>query len=446
MDFGKCHSYCNVLENASTIISSIQSDDAHHERIEAFRIYNNCFVGLIKNEYPYRLEKVSDDEIDVVLEVGKSEYRCGLGVLKSQLKKDLNKVIPAEKIEAVSGFAVAKQEPVVPEPMKEEGMKEETPEPPAKVFTETPETPNVPAEPVGEPEIAVTNTEVAEPQIDNGNDAVVNNAVSADAEDNTDIAAETEPTTDTVDQVRDDVQAENTAEPVREEQPISQVSEATEQTSSFEPEQGTNGTISKQNLLFDKHLVKITPISNGTASGESEEIMICVYPMNIPQNKAKNLEIVVVAKQGSDYKLAASPNTNGARRSVQIEIGGKEFLVRGSWTDKGFESFIYASGSLLGDGYKVETTKDTYRPANKVECSHCTMTVDGIKLHIFPGGEKNTPNGMADVLFYTEEQQRQFIVPISSNILEFQIGGKMKNLVAFWEGDLLKAECNDFAV
>lgn len=449
-NYNKWRYYLNILENASKVINCIEEEDPFSEKIEAYRLYNNSFIGLLKNKYPYNV--VSDDTTveSISIDIDGKEYKCDFKTLKHQLKKSVYSLINVPEITKDKITKENNQEQKNIQKITEQDKEEKEC---IEFYIEDDFSENTEQKKISE-EICVLKDNSEPPEIIDASEfeknIEPNNFYTYDT---TVISDSKIRTPEQIDmdfpgflKKKSDMQQTDKAKQILienniEKNEVNSVIEHTGNVANADMNKDYYSNIINRNQLFyDYYKIDVSEISNDI----TKTVELWIYPMEISKEEMVSAPIITVAKIDGQYKLFASPEGEG-RKSISMEFGDYDFLIRASWKGNEFISSVFPSGQILERECDVNKTLSKKRPEQLLNPTHMVMKDEDIEIHIVPGSFENAKdNGMTDILIFTNEEPRQMIVPVSSNVLELTLSGKQKNAVAYWEKENLKCELNEY--
>lgn len=133
--------------------------------------------------------------------------------------------------------------------------------------------------------------------------------------------------------------------------------------------------------------------------------------------------------------------------SVKATFKDYEFLIRGTFSDGNFKSFLVVSGTTMSMGYSLN--KNIYEKRAKVKenvhYGHISFLEDGLRYHIVPLTLNNDENGIAQSIILVENEDKSYreILKTASNgftVYSNANTGISYQILIYWQDDLLCAE------
>ena len=198
----------------------------------------------------------------------------------------------------------------------------------------------------------------------------------------------------------------------------------------------------KDSFVYDVHHIEI--LQAGAKKGDKFDVTVVPFTIEKDTNKAN---IMVVVKKGDSIQTFYSKETS----SVVVSFDEQEFLVRGTFADYEFNSFILTHGISATMNCSINDDKEEHRclePA-KVNYGHIKYNVmieeenKGI-LHIVPLSDENNKYGYADSVSFVELPNGEITSTIGVRtkkglpiILENE---KIVQVLNYWNNDFFSSE------
>ena len=164
-----------------------------------------------------------------------------------------------------------------------------------------------------------------------------------------------------------------------------------------------------------------------------------VAPLAMAENDS-HPDIVVMNQYREDAQVFLS---TGKTSSVQFAFNDYDFLVRGSFHEGNFISYVAPSGASASMGCTINKNTIEHRCQSKdiVNNGHIRYSHDGAVIHVIPLSSENDAEGSAKVIVCTEQgKDKRGYVNTRSSVMLIQIRNKDVQIVNYWQGNVLSSE------
>lgn len=185
-----------------------------------------------------------------------------------------------------------------------------------------------------------------------------------------------------------------------------------------------------------------TIIPPGGVKGEPMKAIIA--PLYVYDNdNHPDIMVMLIDQYGNTEEYFSQ---NGLA-SVKATFKDYEFLIRGTFSDGNFKSFLVVSGTTMSMGYSLN--KNIYEKRAKVKenvhYGHISFLEDGLRYHIVPLTLNNDENGIAQSIILVENEDKSYreILKTASNgftVYSNANTGISYQILIYWQDDLLCAE------
>lgn len=178
------------------------------------------------------------------------------------------------------------------------------------------------------------------------------------------------------------------------------------------------------------------------ADGKGEYVNFTVVPLNIPPTGSELVSDIIVCIETLNEKKVFVSEKSG-KKSVSVNIGDYEFIVRGSWKDGKFTSTLYSAIEAAADSFDKHEEKTVFEPKDfsTVGFGHnvCFFEEnDGTisKIHVIPIDLQNNAAGMVNVMVCVEKADGTRHVDVSNNnMVIYKTKGCEAQIFGYWEDD-----------
>ena len=160
-----------------------------------------------------------------------------------------------------------------------------------------------------------------------------------------------------------------------------------------------------------------------------------VFP-NTTRNRGFITPIVAFCKYNGLYKMGMT-TMESPTKTIDFVFGNYTFTVRGKWKKDKFNSSIFVKNES-GDSSEFEDEKERFRPSNEYVNTFPYFEYEGHKFNLIPANTVNTENGTADVFVYDLNYPENIYSPAQTNILKISTNLYNFILTAYWEDGVLK--------
>lgn len=185
-----------------------------------------------------------------------------------------------------------------------------------------------------------------------------------------------------------------------------------------------------------------TIIPPGGVKGEPMKAIIA--PLYVYDNdNHPDIMVMLIDQYGNTEEYFSQ---NGLA-SVKATFKDYEFLIRGTFSDGNFKSFLVVSGTTMSMGYSLN--KNIYEKRAKVKenvhYGHISFLEDNLRYHIVPLALNNDENGIAQSIILVENEDKSYreILKTASNgftVYSNANTGISYQILIYWQDDLLCAE------
>ena len=184
-------------------------------------------------------------------------------------------------------------------------------------------------------------------------------------------------------------------------------------------------------VIVSRHNIKVINKKNPS---DFKEFLFLVSPIAVQDDSSAGDIAVIVDRGAGQEPLAFASAAGTGRKSIDLEVDGFSFLVRGAWKNRKFSAQFY----LKGSEYKLPDTSKEITPDETIDPDAFNDSfirkVGDSKLYVLPLARVNEPNGLAKVVIVQEtEQSRQINCP-GDCVLMAYIGGNDYRIYAKWNG------------
>lgn len=168
-------------------------------------------------------------------------------------------------------------------------------------------------------------------------------------------------------------------------------------------------------------------------NGETYEFY--VFP-NTTRNRGFITPIVAFCKYNGLYKMGIT-TMESPTKTIDFVFGNYTFTVRGKWKKDKFNSSIFVKNES-GDSSEFKDEKEKFRPSNEYVNTFPYFEYGGHKFNLIPANTVNSENGTADVFVYDLNYPENIYSPAQTNILKISTNIYNFVLTAYWEDGVLK--------
>lgn len=194
-------------------------------------------------------------------------------------------------------------------------------------------------------------------------------------------------------------------------------------------------SLEKNKFIFD--IVNIEMFQPGAQLGE--KMTFFIFPVHLAK-KDYHPDIIVLIKSDIDDKYQIC--TSGETSTILTKFSGFEFLIRGTFKNNIFESYIIPAGQTEVNGCKMDLHKTEYR-SKESTYGHIYFEKGNAFIHAIPLCEENGDDGMAKFLLCIENGEIQsgenkytaVANMYSSNINVILPDQKTTSFIGYWVGD-----------
>lgn len=201
-------------------------------------------------------------------------------------------------------------------------------------------------------------------------------------------------------------------------------------------DQFMNASISLANktspVIVSRHNIKVVNKKNPS---DFKEFLFLVTPLTIQDNSSAGDIAIVVDRGVGKEPLAFVSSAATGRKSIDFEVDGFQFFIRGEWKNRVFSANFYLTGNTE---YKIADSSKEIAPDETIDpndyAAAFVKRIKDSKIYILPLARVNEPNGLAKIVVIQEnEQSRQVNCP-EENVLMAYIGGNDYRIYARWDG------------
>lgn len=191
----------------------------------------------------------------------------------------------------------------------------------------------------------------------------------------------------------------------------------------------------KKNLssfVFNDYLLKIN------VPNKKEKIeQIYVFPLDLETNTSFAKFMVIVPKQETNIYISDKYG------NAHIKIADIEILIKGSFSNTRFNTFIVPEGQSSKDGVVIEKTGKEHQNKNLENINNSVICYKFKKYTVFmyPLSEENNTTGNANVdMIFEKDGEYQYFHEVGNKIFEIELDENKYSPINYWKNDILFSE------
>lgn len=193
-------------------------------------------------------------------------------------------------------------------------------------------------------------------------------------------------------------------------------------------------------FVYDAYDLSILP--PGGSVGEKMKALVA--PLYISENDTHpEIMVMLTDKLGQRQTYVSRDGL----ASIKAKFNENELLIRGSFANGEFQSYIMPAGATMAMGFNInKNAVNEKRSKNKSLTSygHIVFEQFGYKFHIVPISLANDENGLAPCLTLVEDmktQERTLLTSSTNNFTVFTtVEGVIYQILTYWQDNILCAE------
>lgn len=183
-------------------------------------------------------------------------------------------------------------------------------------------------------------------------------------------------------------------------------------------------------MVLSKHQMRL---SNKKNPSDVKEFSFVVSPLSVADDVATTDIAVIVSHNGQELYFV-SPKVGP--KSVRCEIGDMQFIIRGTWKNRKFNSVIYPSKA---NEFDCKDNQTLILPENLIAENfrkEFVMSISDTSLYVLPQAKMNEPSsGLCSICVIQEDEESRQIYANKENVHFLYIGGIKYRVYAKWEQD-----------
>ena len=229
---------------------------------------------------------------------------------------------------------------------------------------------------------------------------------------------------------------ESTPEPAMTEDANSQeqtdvVSSPVSLASNSSPQPASVLSTKETQMVLSKHQMRL---SNKKNPSDVKEFSFVVSPLSVMDNAATTDIAVAVSHNGKEL-IFVSPKAGGPK-SIQCELDGMQFFIRGTWKNREFSSTIYPSHASDFDCKDNQTLISPEILLAENFREEFVMSISDTSLYVLPQAKMNEPSsGLCSICVVQEDEESRQVYVNQENVHFLYIGGIKYRVYAKWEQD-----------
>lgn len=183
-------------------------------------------------------------------------------------------------------------------------------------------------------------------------------------------------------------------------------------------------------MVLSKHQIRL---SNKKNPSDVKEFSFVVSPLSVADDVATTDIAVIVLHNGQELYFV-SPKVGP--KSVRCEIGDMQFIIRGTWKNRKFNSVIYPSKA---NEFDCKDNQTLILPENLIAENfreEFVMNISDTSLYVLPQAKMNEPSsGLCSICVIQEDEESRQVYVNKENVHFLYIGGIKYRVYAKWEQD-----------
>ena len=183
-------------------------------------------------------------------------------------------------------------------------------------------------------------------------------------------------------------------------------------------------------MVLSKHQMRL---SNKKNPSDVKEFSFVVSPLSVADDVATTDIAVIVSHNGRELYFV-SPKVGP--KSVRCEIGDMQFIIRGTWKNRKFNSVIYPSKA---NEFDCKDNQTLILPENLIAENfreEFVMSISDTSLYVLPQAKMNEPSsGLCSICVIQEDEESRQVYVNKENVHFLYIGGIKYRVYAKWEQD-----------
>ncbi len=184
----------------------------------------------------------------------------------------------------------------------------------------------------------------------------------------------------------------------------------------------------------------LTILAPGSSNGENVKALIAPLKMCMDNNHAE-IMCMLIDRFGEVQRYVSSPESP----TLKINFKDYELIIRGTFVNGEFNSYILASGSTLAMGFGIN--KNAYVPQRSANTEltnygHLVYEHKDYIFHVVPLSKNNDLNGIAPAFICVEtpDKRRKLISTNENAITLFEDAGNEYQILTYWQNNTLCSE------
>lgn len=181
-------------------------------------------------------------------------------------------------------------------------------------------------------------------------------------------------------------------------------------------------------MVLSKHQMRL---SNKKNPSDVKEFSFVVSPLSVADDVATTDIAVIVSHNGQELYFV-SPKVGP--KSIRCEIGGMQFIIRGTWKNRKFNSVIYPSKA---NEFDCKDNQAFILPENLIAENfrkEFVMSILDTSLYVLPQAKMNEPSsGLCSICVVQEDEESRQVYVNQENVHFLYIGGIKYRVYAKWE-------------
>lgn len=183
-------------------------------------------------------------------------------------------------------------------------------------------------------------------------------------------------------------------------------------------------------MVLSKHQIRL---SNKKNPSDVKEFSFVVSPLSVADDVATTDIAVIVSHNGQELYFV-SPKVGP--KSVRCEIGDMQFIIRGTWKNRKFNSVIYPSKA---NEFDCKDNQTLILPENLIAENfreEFVTSISDTSLYVLPQAKMNEPSsGLCSICVIQEDEESRQVYVNKENVHFLYIGGIKYRVYAKWEQD-----------
>lgn len=193
---------------------------------------------------------------------------------------------------------------------------------------------------------------------------------------------------------------------------------------------------------FVYNLYDLEVLSPGATNGDKYRALIAPLKMS-DSNPNPKIMALFVDSANNQYAYVSEPG----RTSIDINIGDNSFIVRGSFADGNFRTYIVPGSTTAAMGYNINSNLIEVRSDDKkgTGFGHLVIKKDDLLIHIVPTSTRNNTNGAAPCLICIDKHDGEnfdIMHSMPNSITQYTTDDCQHKyqILTWWQDDILCAD------